>query len=72
MLSGGDPQALGLPHSPPSGTSAHLQGLVDALGPGFVCLLGWKLCLLKLQELAPQDLWGQGMSAASLGPVEGM
>lgn len=43
--------------------SLYLQRLVDAFGPVLVCLLGWKLCLLELQKLAPQDLWRQGVSA---------
>lgn len=55
---GGEARLAGGARRPPApGQPPHLQGLVDALGPVLVRLLGWELRLLKLQELAPQDLW---------------
>lgn len=59
---GPPPSALGPPKLrawPPRGP-AHLQGLEDGFGAVLVGLLGWELCLLELQELAPEDLPKRG------------
>lgn len=56
------PSTLGPPKLrawPPRGP-AHLQGLEDGFGAVLVGLLGWELCLLELQELAPEDLPKRG------------